>query len=94
MRIDTVQDLLDALEDFDPSTPVRLAMQPNYPMTGSLRNVCVERGEDDSAKAVWLACSGHEDYGCPREAWDECEFWPDGDEEDGDEEDDDGEAEA
>ena len=76
MRIDTVQDLLDALEDLDPSTPIKLAMQPSYPMVGSLLNVCVERGEDDSAETVWLACSGHEDYGCPREAWDEDEFWP------------------
>lgn len=74
--IGTVQDLLDALEGLDPSTPIRLAMQPNYPMTGSLRNVCIERGEEDSAKTVWLACSGHEDYGCPREAWSESEFWP------------------
>ena len=76
MRIDTVQDLLDAVEDLDPSTPIRLAMQPNYPMTGSLKNVCVERDEDDSPKTVWLACSDHEDYGCPRQAWDKDEFRP------------------
>ena len=72
----TVQDLLDALEDIDPGTPIRLALQPSYPMTGSLRNVCIERGEDDSVKTVWLACSGNEDYGCPREAWRDSEIWP------------------
>lgn len=76
MMIKTVQDLIDALEGLDPNAPIRLAMQPNYPMIGSLRNVCIEHGEDDSVKTVWLACSGHEDYGCPRNAWDEGEFWP------------------
>ena len=68
--IRTVQDLLQALEGLDPDTPVRLAMQQNYPMSGRIENVCVARNAVDQM-TVWIACSGHLNYGCPREAWED-----------------------
>ena len=71
-RIRTVQDLIEALEGLDPDTPVRLAMQPNYPMNGHIENVCIQRNEAGE-RTVWLACSGHEGYGCPQGAWEENE---------------------
>jgi hypothetical protein len=51
-----------------------MALQPNYPMKGSLKNVCVQRDADGEEKAVWLACSDNEDYGCPSEVWDDDEI--------------------
>ena len=28
------------------NTPIKLAMQPNYPMVGSINNFCLERNND------------------------------------------------
>ena len=78
----TVGELKDYLEYIDDDTPIKLAMQPNYPMVGSLLNVCHEMDKDDNCVKVWFACSGHQDYGCPREAWEESEIYPDEDDED------------
>lgn len=68
----TVGQLIERLEDFDPATPIRLAMQPNYPMLGSIRNIAewVKPFAGKNKTVCLIACSGHEDYGCPRDAWD------------------------
>lgn len=65
----TVAELIEALEDVEPSTEVKLALQPSYPMIGSILNICIERTKDDEDKTLWIACSDNEDYGCPRAVW-------------------------
>lgn len=74
----TASELISLLEDVDPDTPIKLALQPNYPMCGSIKNVCIEWKDShcDEPKVLWIACSGNESYGCPREAWDESEIIP------------------
>lgn len=74
----TLNELIENLEDMrgrarTGDVEVRLAMQPSYPMLGSPLNVCLERkkgGED----RVLIACSDHENYGCPSSAWDDDEI--------------------
>lgn len=82
MRIDTIGELIEALEGLDPDTPIKMALQPNYPMKGSLENVCVQRDADGEEKTVWLACSDNEDYGCPSEVWDDDEIADDPEDDD------------
>lgn len=77
----TVAELMECLEDVDPNIEVKLALQPNYPMKGSIQNICIEHGED-ADKCLWIACSDNEDYGCPRNAWCSDEIWSDDDDED------------
>lgn len=62
----TLNELIESLEnmrdrvDGNGDIEVRLAMQPNYPMLGSPRNVCLDHSEDKDR--ILIACSGHEEY--------------------------------
>ena len=78
----TVGELKEYLEDIDDDMPIKLALQPHYPMVGSLLNVCRELDDEGECKKVWFACSDNQDYGCPREAWDDDEIYPNEDDED------------
>ena len=76
MTLEELKEIVDELyenhEDEASKIKVRLAMQANYPMRGSIQNFCMELDEDTSeAQTLYIACSGHEDYGCPRGVWDE-----------------------
>ena len=73
MRIDTVGELKEFLEDLDDDIEIKIGLQPRYPMVGSLQNVCVQT-ENYEPKVLWLACSDNENYGCPRSIWDESEI--------------------
>lgn len=64
----TVGQLKEHLEQFDDDTPIRLALQPNYPMLGSIQNVA--NWQKDKPVCL-IACSDNEDYDCPRNAWDD-----------------------
>lgn len=81
----TVRDLFEKLESMMDremgDVEIKLALQPTYPMIGSIRNVCVEHGDDDEPEAVWFACSDNTDYGVPCGVWDDDEIFY-GDEED------------
>jgi len=72
----TVGQLKDHLDQFDNDTPIRLALQPNYPMLGSIQNVCnwVNSERSETGEVCLIACSGNEGYGCPRDAWSESEI--------------------
>ena len=65
----TVAELIERLEDVDPDLEVKLALQPNYPMKGSIENICLECGYDGTQKNLWIACSENESYDCPRAVW-------------------------
>lgn len=67
----TVAELIERLEDVDPNTEIKLAMQPNYPMQGSIENVCLENDLNDKSKqkCIWIACSENQSYDCPHSAW-------------------------
>lgn len=75
----TVGELKELLEGVEDDVEITLALQPNYPMTGSLRNVCIERDTTGDASKVWLACSGNEDYGVPKGVWSEYDICPEED---------------
>ena len=70
----TIGELLNKLEDFDEDTPVKLALQPNYPVLASIANVCTWENNDKSisktGEICLIACSDIKGYGCPRGAWD------------------------
>lgn len=72
----TVGQLKTQLDQFDDETPIRLALQPNYPMLGSIQNVCnwINSDKSKTGEVCLIACSDNEDYGCPREAWNEREI--------------------
>ena len=75
MTLEELKEIVDGLyetrEDEASKIKVRLAMQANYPMIGSIQNFCMELDENTSeAQTLYIACSGHEDYGCPRGVWD------------------------
>lgn len=72
----TVRELIDSLEDIDGDVEVKLALQPHYPMEGSIRNICIEKDADGGNVALWIACSDNEGYGVPRNVWNECEVSP------------------
>jgi hypothetical protein len=57
-RVDTVGELMAALEDYDPDTPIRWAAQPSWPFEYTLGAV-VRTPEDDDTEptdspVVWL----------------------------------------
>lgn len=60
----TVQELMQALEDFEPDQEVRLAIQPNYPFQHTIADVVevdLEGEEDDdgdSQPIVYIAEGG------------------------------------
>lgn len=67
---EAIDDLYERYEGEASNIKVRLAMQPNYPMKGSIENFCVEVDEEtDLVDTLYIACSNHQDYGCPRDAW-------------------------
>ncbi len=82
MAIETVGELLAALEDFDEDTPVRVAQQPSYPLTAivtCVTELCADDEQEPPAlprpgdRVVWIATSevtsrGEHPY-APREAW-------------------------
>ena len=81
MTIETVGELLAALEEFDEDTPVRVAQQPSYPLAAVV-NCVTELGPDEEEqpalsrpgeRVVWIATSEvssyHEYPYAPREAW-------------------------
>lgn len=78
MTFGDLKELVEMMEDEGAAenTPVKLAMQPNYPMVGSINNFCLERDKDGDIRKVWIACSGHEGYGCPQ-VWGESNIYPD-----------------
>ena len=78
MTFGELKELVEAMENEGAAdeTPVKLAMQPNYPMVGSIRNFCIERNNESDVRRIWIACSGHEGYGCPM-VWGESEIYPD-----------------
>lgn len=61
----TVQELMQELEDFEPDTEVRLAIQPNYPFQHTIAQVieveveptCEEDG-DETQTVVYIAEGG------------------------------------
>ena len=77
----TVGELKEYLDDIDDDTPIKLALQPNYPMIGSLLNVCRQNNAEGDCENVWFACSGNQDYGCPHEVWEDSEMWSEDDDE-------------
>lgn len=73
----TVEELKEALECLDDDVQIKVALQPNYPMKGSLLNVCTEHKNDDEEQVCWLAVSGNQDYGVPRVVWEESDIYED-----------------
>lgn len=82
MSVDTVRDLLELLESYDPETPLRIATQPSWPLASTLAAVTlIEAPEDDEdpdfvpdrVATVWLAASdsvGYDEHPyAPRDAW-------------------------
>ncbi|MCO1575198.1 hypothetical protein M8C13_05420 [Crossiella sp. SN42] len=73
--IDTVGDLLAALAHYDPTTPLRYAAQPGWPMAYTLGAVvCTPEDAEDAdelaggeAPIVWLTEGSHLGY-APRTA--------------------------
>jgi len=76
----TVSELKEFLEDLDDGMEVKLALQPNYPMRGAIRNLCVQHASNDEDEVLWIACSDNLGYDVPHDAWDETEIFPDTDE--------------
>lgn len=66
----TIRELIEALEeaaaDMGDDATVRVAVQPNYPL--SARVSALTAGEDDDP-TLWLAVSDGEGYDAPRDAW-------------------------
>ncbi|UUV28580.1 hypothetical protein NQK81_27795 [Amycolatopsis roodepoortensis] len=59
--IDTVGELIAALDHYDPAAPLRLATQPAYPLENLLaRVVCAPDGAD--RPVVWLGASDQVGY--------------------------------
>lgn len=73
---ETIDDLYERYEEDSANIRVRLAMQPTYPLKGSIKNFCMEIDkETDEPLTLYIACSDHEDYGCPSDAWNEDEIY-------------------
>jgi len=78
MNLGELREMTEYLPD---ETPIRVALQPSYPLGGSLE--CVVHGSElsfddldeddpdrkDVANALWLAVSDGEDYSATREMW-------------------------
>lgn len=73
----TVGELKEALECLDDDVQINVALQPTYPMKGSLLNVCIEHKNDDEEQVCWLAVSDNQDYGVPRVVWEESDIYED-----------------
>lgn len=58
----TKAELFEKLEELPDNAEITLALQPNYPMIGSILNICFKVHNGDPVGAV-IACSGHEAYG-------------------------------
>jgi hypothetical protein len=52
----TVQDLIEALEDFDPDSIVRLAFQPSWPLQFDIANVRDAQGDVDEWQEYHADC--------------------------------------
>lgn len=66
MTIETVQDLRDLLDEFDPETPVSVAQQPSWPLAA------VPVAVTELGGRVWLATAEATVDGspyAPSEAW-------------------------
>lgn len=71
----TVGELISELKGFDPELPVCLALQPSYPMVHYISDVQQHEmatgewdGEEEvTEQRVFIAETGSNDYGCPRE---------------------------
>lgn len=77
----TVGELKEFLEDLDDGMEVKLALQPNYPMRGAIRNLCVQHGDEEDGETLWIACSDNLGYDVPRDVWDESEIYAEDDDE-------------
>ncbi len=64
----TVGELKESLSYLDDNIQIKVALQPSYPMKGSLMNLCTQHAEEGDV--LWLAVSGNQDYGVPPEVWD------------------------
>lgn len=54
--IQTVRELIEVLEDFDPDSPVRVATQPHYPIAHTILNV------DSVSSVVWIGADQVSSY--------------------------------
>ena len=68
----TKAEFFEMLEELPDNAEITLALQPRYPMSGSIRNICLKVRNGDPIGAV-IACSDNEDYGCTRRYWEESE---------------------
>lgn len=80
MTVGELREILET-EDIDDDVEVQIALQPDYPMRGRIRNVCLERNKDCDVKALWIAASGNIDYDVPEGVWSEFDIYSDDDEE-------------
>jgi hypothetical protein len=85
VKIETVGDLKEALEEFDDALPLRVAFQPSWPLAAEVANVRAINPADEDASGtvvgrpdrpvVWIAASSSipyaEDPYAPRNAWEE-----------------------
>lgn len=68
MGIETVGDLLAALENYDDDTPVRFAQQPNWPFEHTIGQVvqtpddAEDDGDESPDPVVWLGEGGQVGY--------------------------------
>lgn len=62
MRIRTVRDLINELEEFDPDAEVRLAIQPQWPFEHRIADVQSVPATDDRREVVYLADGGQVGY--------------------------------
>jgi hypothetical protein len=77
MRIETVGDLKAELDYYADDMPLRVALQPSYPLGGYVENVVStedlwmddDDDDDSNENAVWIAVSDGEDYSATREMW-------------------------
>lgn len=78
MNLTTVGDLIEALEDYDPSQPIMLAHQPSWPLAEVLSHIvsaseCAEYNEEEDEQEdigeaediVWLVLGGHDSRRSP-----------------------------
>lgn len=68
-RIETVGDLIAALDDYDPNTPIRLATQPCWPFEYTIGGVALtpDDAEGDGTEptgdpVVWIGAGHQVDY--------------------------------
>lgn len=83
MRIDTVGELIQILEDYDEDLKVRVAFQPGWPLRARIENVvgsdevrtADEEDPDPEENFLWIAVDQVSGYGenpyAPKELWNE-----------------------